>query len=634
MPRLLVANRGEIAVRIFATARRMGWHTIAVHSKADAGALHVGMADVAVPLGGDSAEESYLAMDRLLAAARRSGATHLHPGYGFLSENADFARAVLDAGLIWVGPGPDTIATMGDKAKAKALMERVGVPVIPGLAGTVGAEEISSFPLPFLIKAVAGGGGKGMRLVRDREEAGAALERARSEAGNAFGNDAVLVEAWIESPRHIEAQIFADGEDFCCLGLRDCSVQRRYQKIIEEAPAPGLCEALQQSIREAAILAAGSVGYVGAGTVEFVLDQRQRFHFLEMNTRLQVEHTVTEEITGIDLVEWQLRVAEGESIAPLHKVRSRGHAIQARLCAEDENGLPAPATAGEVRPPAGLRWDGGLASGGTVSGHYDPMFAKLIAHGRTRDEAVEKLRVGLFHAECGLAQTNRGLLMNILSHPEFARGAVGTDFFAQRDWNPKPRPAVAALYLALACHRESLQADQGALGGNVWGNDGFRMSGSGLFFFVAPDGALLRVRRQGRMFACLDHDENLEIISHRPLRVRRNGEACGLHLRRRGENGIAWLDGQGFGCGTLQPMPQREAGDPTLVLAPMTARLVALHASEGSQVAAGDALFTLEAMKSELTVCAAIGGAVAEILVAPGDAVNRRDLCLRLECDP
>ena len=440
--RLLIANRGEIARRVIRTARQMGIQTVAVYSDADRDALHVHEADTACALGGTLSADSYLRIDKLLQAARDSGADAVHPGYGFLSENAEFAQAVIDAGLTWVGPPPEAIRALGSKSAAKALALQHGVPCLPGYFGadqsdatfTAQAEQLG---LPLMVKAVAGGGGRGMRLVTDMAQLLPALHSARSEALAGFGNGDLLLERALLRPRHIEVQVMADTQGHCIhLGERDCSVQRRHQKIIEESPSPAVTPALREQLGQAAIALAKSAGYVGAGTVEFLLDEAQAdkpFYLMEMNTRLQVEHPVTELLTGLDLVEWQLRIARGESL-PLAQadVRLQGHAIEVRLCAEDEHFTPQTGTVLAFAAPGGLRFDHALHAGAVVTPHYDAMLGKLIAHAPTRAEAIDRLRTGLDQTAVLGLPTNRAFLAACLQHPVFRAGEALIPFLAEQ----------------------------------------------------------------------------------------------------------------------------------------------------------------------------------------------------------
>ncbi|MCB9728990.1 MAG: acetyl-CoA carboxylase biotin carboxylase subunit [Deltaproteobacteria bacterium] len=439
MKRVLIANRGEIAVRVGRACRAMGLETVAVCSEADAGALHVREADQAVCVGPAAAIESYLLPDAILAAARDTGADAIHPGYGFLSENAGFARAVLDAGLLWVGPPPDAIAAMGSKIESRARMAAAGVPVVPGVDALpddpdARAEAAAQLGYPVLVKASAGGGGKGMRGVAGPEELEAAVAGARREAGAAFADATVYLEKLLLRPRHVEIQVLADAHGAVLHLLeRECSIQRRHQKVIEECPSPALDPALRERMGQAAVAAARAVGYVGAGTVEFMLDERGSFYFLEMNTRLQVEHPVTEEVVGIDLVAAQLRVAMGQPLPWTQQdIAPRGHAIEVRLYAEDpaREFLPATGTLLRYRPPTGpgLRHDGGVAEGDVVSPHYDPMLAKLIAVGETRDAARGRMLDALARFEVHGVTTNLGFLHALVAHPAFAAGDTHTGF--------------------------------------------------------------------------------------------------------------------------------------------------------------------------------------------------------------
>ncbi|MCT5003924.1 acetyl-CoA carboxylase biotin carboxylase subunit, partial [Pseudomonas aeruginosa] len=435
--RILVANRGEIACRVMRSARALGIGSVAVHSDIDRHARHVAEADIAVDLGGAKPADSYLRGDRIIAAALASGAQAIHPGYGFLSENADFARACEEAGLLFLGPPAAAIDAMGSKSAAKALMEEAGVPLVPGYHGE--AQDLETFRreagrigYPVLLKAAAGGGGKGMKVVEREAELAEALSSAQREAKAAFGDARMLVEKYLLKPRHVEIQVFADSHGHCLyLNERDCSIQRRHQKVVEEAPAPGLGAELRRAMGEAAVRAAQAIGYVGAGTVEFLLDERGQFFFMEMNTRLQVEHPVTEAITGLDLVAWQIRVARGEAL-PLtqEQVPLNGHAIEVRLCAEDpqQNFLPQSGTVARWRAPGDVRTDHALADGLVVSPYYDSMLAKIVAHGTDRADACRRLAHALDDCLLLGLPTNRAFLRDCLAHPAFLAGDVSTAF--------------------------------------------------------------------------------------------------------------------------------------------------------------------------------------------------------------
>ena len=481
--RVLVANRGEIACRVMATCRKLGVGTVAVYSDADAGAKHVAMADAAVRIGPAAAAESYLRGERIVAAALATGAEAVHPGYGFLSENPEFVEAVEAAGLVFIGPSAAAIRAMGLKDAAKALMERAGVPVVPGYHGADQddarlAAEAARIGWPVLIKAVAGGGGKGMRRVERAGDFAAGLAAARGEARAAFGNDAVLVEKYVTAPRHIEIQVFGDGTDAVHLFERDCSLQRRHQKVIEEAPAPAMPEAVRAAMGAAAVAAAKAIGYAGAGTVEFIADgsgplREDGFWFMEMNTRLQVEHPVTEAITGVDLVEWQLRVAAGEPL-PLRQeaLAIRGHAVEARLYAEDaaKGFLPAIGTLTDLRFPEGIRADSGVRAGDAISPWYDPMIAKLIAHGPTRAIALARLAEGLEATRVAGCVTNLGFLARLVRQADFAAGRVDTGLIERHlAALTAPRPASAEVRAVAALAGAGLLDARAALTGfSLW----------------------------------------------------------------------------------------------------------------------------------------------------------------------
>src|SRR5438067_9826643 len=463
MKSLLIANRGEIACRVIRTARRMGIRTVAVYSDADAKALHVRIADEAVHIGPSAARESYLVGEKIIEAAKATGAEAIHPGYGFLSENADFAQAVIDAGLVWVGPKPASIRAMGLKDAAKKLMAEAGVPVTPGYLGDDQdpkrlKKEAGAIGYPVLIKAVAGGGGKGMRRVDEAGQFDDALDSAKREAGSSFGDDRVLIEKYIRSPQHIEVQVFGDAHgNVVHLFERDCSLQRRHQKVIEEAPAPGMDAETREAVCGAAVKAAQAVKYEGAGTIEFIADasdglKPDRIWFMEMNTRLQVEHPVTEEITGLDLVEWQLLVAAGEPLPLKQKdIGLTGHAVEARLYAESpSNGfLPSTGVLEHFELPPTVRADAGVEAGGEVTPFYDPMIAKLIAHAPTREAALAELAEACDGVEVWPVKTNAGFLARCLEAPDFIAGDVDTGFIGRNlEVLTAPAPPSPA---ALAC---------------------------------------------------------------------------------------------------------------------------------------------------------------------------------------
>jgi 3-methylcrotonyl-CoA carboxylase alpha subunit len=610
---LLIANRGEIACRIIRTARRMGIRTVAVHSDADAGALHVRSADEAVHIGGSPAAESYLVGERIIAAAAASGAEAIHPGYGFLSENADFAQAVMDAGLVWVGPSPPSIRAMGLKDAAKKLMAAAGVPVTPGYIPGSGAkdqspqvlaDEAGKIGYPVLIKAVAGGGGKGMRLVEKPADFADALVSCKREAASSFGNDHVLIEKYISSPRHIEVQVFGDSHgNVVHLFERDCSLQRRHQKVIEEAPAPGMDAATREAICAAAVRAARAVDYVGAGTIEFIADgsgalSADRIWFMEMNTRLQVEHPVTEEITGQDLVEWQLRVASGERLPKRQEELSiSGWAMEARLYAEDpaKGFLPSIGTLDLFEPgeTEGGRIDTGVEQGGAVTPFYDPMIAKLIAHGATRDEARERLSAMLEGTAVWPVRTNAAFLINALAHPDFVAGKVDTGLIARdgEAMSAEPDPSTGLLAeAAMALIAPSLAP-------------GFRLNapprGSATFLL---DGAPVEIALRGEASG---EGETSVLVAER-------GKVWQLAPWR--------VDGSGH--------HRAHDGD---IVSPMPGKVISVEVAQGQAVAKGQKLLTLEAMKMEHTLTAPFDGTVAELTIEPGDQVQVEALLARIE---
>jgi acetyl-CoA carboxylase, biotin carboxylase subunit len=485
---VLIANRGEIALRVVRACRELGVRSIAVYSDADRRAPHVRAADMAIPLGDGPSRDTYLRIDKLLDAARASGAEAVHPGYGFLSERAEFARAVRDAGLVWVGPPAEAIEAMGSKTAARRLVQAAGVPVVPGtttpLADAAEAARIAdSFGYPVLLKAAAGGGGKGMRVVHGPGEIAAALDAARREAANAFGDDAVYLEKYVSGPRHVEIQVLADAHGtVISLGERECSIQRRHQKMIEEAPSVAVTPALRRAMGDTAVRAARAAGYVNAGTCEFLLDQDGAFYFLEMNTRIQVEHPVTELVTGVDLVQWQLRIASGEPLT-IGPREPNGWAIECRITSEDAaNGfLPSTGRINYLRVPAGpgVRWDGGIETGSEVGLFYDPMLAKLIVWGPTRDAAVERMQRALGELVIDGVDTSRDFHLRVLADPEFRRGAIDIHWLERRlpTLIAAPAPAgvvsLAALAAALLAHadktRPAAAAPTSAETSSAWG---------------------------------------------------------------------------------------------------------------------------------------------------------------------
>ncbi|MEZ5734043.1 MAG: acetyl/propionyl/methylcrotonyl-CoA carboxylase subunit alpha [Paracoccaceae bacterium] len=635
--KILIANRGEIACRIIDTCRRLGVATVAVYSDADATARHVAMADEAVHVGGPAPKDSYLKGDAIIAAARETGAEAIHPGYGFLSENPDFVEAVAAAGLTFIGPSAKAIRAMGLKDAAKALMETAGVPVVPGYHGAnqdpehlAGAAETIGYPV--LIKAVAGGGGKGMRLVERPQDFAEKLESAQSEARTAFGNPAVLIEKYVQKPRHIEVQVFGDGNRAVHLYERDCSLQRRHQKVIEEAPAPGMTAEMREAMGQAAVRAAEAIGYAGAGTVEFIVDGSEglrpdRFWFMEMNTRLQVEHPVTEAVTGIDLVEWQLRVASGEALTSRQEdIRLSGHAFEARLYAEDVPAgfLPATGTLSHLRFPEGARADTGVRPGDTISSWYDPMIAKIIVHGATRAIALSKLRAALEDTEVAGSVTNLSFLGALARHQGFAAGDVDTGLIA-RDLDALTEAAAPGLAVrALA-----------ALGAGGLADGGAALAGFALWAplrrTVTLDGvdAVVEMRGQGAATVTIG-DEVAD--------CRLRGDMWWVNGRPSGAR-IVTTPGRVsiFGPGAhhfdlIDPLArQTDAGGGGLTLSPMPGLVKAVFVTAGQAVAAGDRLAVLEAMKMEHTLTAARDGTVAEVLVTSGSQVEAGAALVRLE---
>ncbi len=602
---LLIANRGEIACRIIRTARAMGIRTVAVYSDADAKALHVRQADEAVHIGASPARESYLVGEKIIAAALATKAEAIHPGYGFLSENAAFAQAVIDAGLIWVGPRPASITAMGLKDAAKALMAAAGVPVTPGYMGenqdsAFLSERAAEIGYPVLIKAVAGGGGKGMRKVEGPADFADALASCQREASASFGNAHVLIEKYIQRPRHIEVQVFGDTHgNIVHLFERDCSLQRRHQKVIEEAPAPGMDAATREQLCAVAVKAAKAVDYVGAGTIEFIADasdglRADRIWFMEMNTRLQVEHPVTEEITGVDLVEWQLRVASGEALPKRQDELSiNGHAVEARLYAEDpaKEFLPSVGRLDYLQFPSKLRVDTGVKEGSEVSLYYDPMIAKLIACGDARDGAIAALRDGIDSIEVWPVKTNAGFLGRLLDLDQFGAGDVDTGIIAREvdALVTPPAPDVEELAEAAA----QLVTSVGDVRFNV--AFGFRLN-------AAPR-AEARLRDDDGVLhvVTLDEMDNMEPASE-VLAFADGFARCYIVEQTRGSITVT-------------------AGDGT-ILSPMPGRIIAVEVAVGDSVTRGQKLITLEAMKMEHSMIAPFDGVVLELNAVTGAQVQ------------
>jgi len=640
---LLVANRGEIACRVIRTARRMGLRTVAVFSDADADAMHVATADAAIRLGPAPARESYLSIPALLDAAHRAGAEAIHPGYGFLSENADFAEACAASGLTFVGPPPAAIRAMGSKAAAKALMERAGVPLVPGYHGEDQSdatlrEAATRIGFPILVKASAGGGGKGMKIARDAAELEEAIALARGEAASAFGDDRLLLERYLQKPRHIEIQVFADGHgNVVSLFERDCSIQRRHQKVVEEAPAPGMTPERRAAMGAAACDAARAIGYVGAGTVEFIAEG-DTFAFMEMNTRLQVEHPVTEAITGLDLVEWQLRVAAGEPLPMTQDaLRITGHAIEVRLYAEDPSRDFAPSVGilKHLALPAGegIRVDAGVRSGDAVPIHYDPMIAKVIAHGADREQARRRLLRALHATEVAGVRTNLPLLRAVIAHPTFAGADLDTGFIARHpevltSAPSAPRAALAAAALRLL--RDEPVTDP-ADPHSPWGlATAWRLNGEGWQDLMLLDGEQEHVVR-----AHLGQATGFDLPGG-PARVeaaRWDGDALALTLDGVAHRAIVLRDGDAISVildGATHELRHRDPRAPSgegdsvggRVVAPMPGRVLQVLVAEGEAVSRGAVLLVIEAMKVQMRITAPAEGTVAAIRCAVGDLVE------------
>ena len=661
--KILIANRGEIACRVAATARRMGVKTVAVYSDADAHAKHVQMCDEAVHIGGSAPKDSYLRWERILEAAKATAAQAIHPGYGFLSENEDFAAACATAGLVFIGPTPDAIRAMGLKAASKRLMATAGVPLVPGYHGAdqdlgLLQREADGMGYPVLIKASAGGGGKGMRVVQRSEDFADALASCQREAINSFGDDAVLIEKYVQRPRHIEIQVFGDMHGNCVyLFERDCSVQRRHQKVLEEAPAPGMTDDLRQRMGQAAVAAAKAVNYVGAGTVEFIVEQAaydqpesMQFYFMEMNTRLQVEHPVTEAITGLDLVEWQLRVASGEALpCRQDQLQRRGHAIEARICAEnpDNQFLPATGTLAVYRKPVctsfalandkdhGVRIDDGVREGDAISPFYDPMVAKLIVHGDTREQALARLDAALAQMRIVGLFTNVQFLRRVIASESFARARLDTALIQREEatlfrQEPLSLPlTVSAVVADVLCQERAQETND-----PFSRRDGWRAYGDGVrrFSFVRQDapcdvgltyvragGLVLRVGDEQAVFHWREEGDELvlqwgEQSTRAQVFWHPEGQEHVAHVfTPQGATRLTLVDALAHAGDT-----QQAGGHLT---APMPGRVVSFFVKAGDRVVAGQPLAVMEAMKMEHTIAAPSDGEVQELLYAPGDQV-------------
>jgi geranyl-CoA carboxylase alpha subunit len=647
---ILVANRGEIACRVIRTAKAMGYRTVAVYSEADADALHVGMADMAACIGPPEARASYLNVEAIIAAARRTGAEAVHPGYGFLSEDAGFAGACAQAGLAFIGPSADAIAAMGNKAEAKRRMAEADVPILPGYQGSDQSEgrlieEAERIGFPVMVKAAAGGGGRGLRLVSSLGELAGAIARARAEAESAFGSGELFLEKMLAGARHVEIQVLADSHgNVIHLGERDCSVQRRHQKVIEEAPSPAVTEELRQRMGAAAVAAASAIGYVNAGTVEFLLAGDGAFYFLEMNTRLQVEHPVTEMVTGLDLVELQIRIARGEAL-PLAQadVGLDGHAIEARLYAEapHKGFLPQSGRLVAWHPPAGagIRVDHGLSEGQDVTAYYDPLLAKVIAHGRDRDEARRRLIEALRATAALGPATNRGFLIDCLGNAGFVQGAATTQFVPTHfAGNAQPQADTGVLALAAVLWFEASARRYGHNPVRSWSSSG-----------AIPWPVRLETGDGTPV------DLNVSVLGPRRYRVAGAAAASELHLAGESDDGVVRVrigDEErratcAFAGETLHLMagsldlavretlyaprsPPEPQGVQTEVRAPMSGKVVAVLVAEGEAIERGRRLVVVEAMKMQHEMTARASGTVARVAVKPGDQVVTRQLLVEL----
>jgi geranyl-CoA carboxylase alpha subunit len=640
--KILIANRGEIACRVIRTARAEGYRTVAVYSEADADAPHVTLADQAVCIGPAPVGQSYLNVEAILAAAKKSGAEAVHPGYGFLAENAAFAGACFDAGLIFIGPPVEAIELMGNKRLAKLRMEAANVPCVPGYSGEDQGdarliEEAGRIGFPLMVKAAAGGGGRGMRLVRDGDDLGQAISGARSEAQNAFGSGELILEKAVSEPRHVEIQVFADQFGHCIhLGERDCSIQRRHQKVVEEAPSPAVDEDLRQRMGEAAVAAARAVGYVGAGTVEFLLGADGAFYFLEMNTRLQVEHPVTEAITGQDLVRMQIDVAQGERLDDRLGFYAHGHAIEVRLYAEDPaNGfLPQTGRIAAWRPADGVRTDDGIAAGQTVTPFYDPMIAKVIAHGETREDARRKLIRALEDTVLLGLPNNKDFLLRVLRHEAFANGSATTAFIPTHfpDDNlvaPAPDERACALAAALL-YRQATGSSTG------WRTAAPALNVMDLRCGERQVAARVSPRADGGYDIAIDGGSarRTTIVADGGDRVRFEHDGLRDNAGFAFDGATLYLDLAGTGFAfhefTAEMAARQSRHDDGRLTAPMAGRIIDVRADAGSEVCKGDILVILEAMKMEHEIKAGADGTVDEVRVAVGDQVDARQLLVVL----
>ena len=671
--KILIANRGEIACRVAQTARRLAVQTVAVYSDADANAKHVAACDESVHIGGSAPRDSYLRWEAIIEAALATGAQAIHPGYGFLSENEEFAKACAAAGLVFIGPPASAIKAMGLKAESKQLMEKAGVPLVPGYHGAdqdpdLLQREADQIGYPVLIKASAGGGGKGMRAVDRSEEFAAALASCKREAINSFGDDAVLIEKYVQRPRHIEIQVFGDSYgNYVYLFERDCSVQRRHQKVLEEAPAPGMTEAIRARMGEAAVAAARTVHYVGAGTVEFIVEQTDydqpesmKFYFMEMNTRLQVEHPVTEAITGLDLVEWQLRVASGERL-PLAQadLKIHGHAIEARICAEnpDNNFLPAtgtlqvyglPPCATFVRAEQGVRVDSGVREGDTISPFYDSMVAKLIVHGSTREEALARMDAALAQTHIVGLATNVQFLRHVVSSGAFSTAQLDTALIQRESaalfgQTKLGMPVVAAALLSHLMEKETRAFEKPDARGWVdpWGRrDGWRSHGPSLRSFMmefrGEAHTVVLTRAHGGVLQLLidgtSYELNFASTASGALDVRLGAQRVLAHVYQTGEVAHVFTAQGAAEITVVDALAHagESRSDVGRLTAPMPGKVVSFAVKVGDKVTKGQPLAVMDAMKMEHLITAPVDGVVAELLYAVGDQVAEGAELLKL----
>ncbi|MDE2197103.1 MAG: acetyl/propionyl/methylcrotonyl-CoA carboxylase subunit alpha [Gammaproteobacteria bacterium] len=641
--KILIANRGEIACRVMRTCKRLGIATVAVYSDADRHALHMQTADEAVHIGPAKAAESYLNMDHILTAVKQTGAQAIHPGYGFLSENSEFARRCKKAGIVFIGPSPESMDAMASKSAAKALMERAGVPVVPGYHGKEQSlkkleAEAGRIGFPLMIKATAGGGGKGMRVVHDAREFKDALDGAKREAKSAFDDDHVLLEKYIRQPRHIEFQVFGDRHgNVVHMFERECSLQRRFQKVLEETPSPFLDEVTRKKMGEAAVAAARAVNYMNAGTIEFIVGVDKSFHFMEMNTRLQVEHPITEEITGLDLVEWQLRVAAGEKL-PLsqNQIRQHGHAIEVRLYAEnaDKGFLPVTGRIEAFTTPNDdcVRADTGVRSGDEISIFYDPMIAKISVHGKDRAEAIRNLRQALAETAVFGLITNLPLLRGIARHPDFSAGKFDTGFIGHELKTLLARPAISPPVIAAALAYE-LSALDCTTTGSPWTTDGWRLADrQGLRFLArGADGSEHAIHVSGNAHAftfALDgaiHEVRAEHLDSAAWTLTLEGKAHRAEVFRHGAETQVAFDAKAYNFMLTSPYAPKAghaADEAVHPLSPMPGRVVAVHVKAGDKVEPGQSLMVLEGMKMEYTVKAGVAGSIEKLLYKEGDTVD------------